>query len=84
MFSKDLVENTQIHIKEELPNKSYIYKQSILLFANKNAVNAQNCEYVQANSLDDLKGQPFYGGSQNPTQRLSNQVDILLKPLVPI
>ena len=32
---------------------------------------------------DDLKGRPTSGVPESPTQRLSNLIEILLKPLVP-
>ena len=43
----------------------------------------RNSEYVEIINLADLKGRPISGGPESPTQRLSNLVEILLKPLVP-
>ena len=49
----------------------------------KNAVKLQNSGYVEIINPADLKGRPISGGPESPTQRLSNLVEILLKPLVP-
>ena len=56
-----------------------IHKSEII----KNAVKLQNSEYVEIINPADLKGRPISGGPESPTQRLSNLVEILLKPLVP-
>ena len=49
----------------------------------KNVINTENPEYMQVHCPDDLKWRPISGGPENPTQRLSNFIEILLKPLVP-
>ena len=47
----------------------------------KNAIQLQNCEYITCIRPDDLKFRPIVGGPSAPTQRLSNLLDIILKPL---
>ena len=56
-----------------------VHKSEII----KNVLNTVNSEYIQIHCLDDLNGRPISGGSENPTQRLSSLIEILLKPLVP-
>ena len=56
-----------------------VHKSEII----KNAINIQNSEYVEVLNPEDLKGRPISGGPESPTQRLSNLIEILLKPLVP-
>ena len=47
----------------------------------KDAVVKQNSEYVACENLDDLTFRPIVGGPAAPTQRLSNLLDIIIKPL---
>ena len=49
---------------------------SALQYLKGNQGNRVNCP-------DDLKGRPISGGPERSTQRLSNLIEILLKPLVP-
>ena len=49
----------------------------------KNVINTEDSEYIQVHCPDDQKGRPISGGPESPTQRLSNWIEILLKPLVP-
>ena len=49
----------------------------------KNVINTKDSEYIQVHCPDELKGRPISGGPESPTQRLSNLIEILLKPLVP-
>ena len=47
----------------------------------KNAIETQrNQEYITCIEPNDLTFRPIVGGPQSPTQRLSNLIDILLKP----
>ena len=54
-----------------------IYKSKLI----KDAVAKQNSEYVTCENPDDLTFRPIVGGPVAPTQRLSNLLDIILKPL---
>ena len=56
-----------------------VHKSEII----KNVINTEDSEYIQVHCPDDLKGRPISGGPESPTQRLSNVIEILLKPLVP-
>ena len=47
----------------------------------KDAVAKQNSEYVTCENPDDLTFRPIVGEPVAPTQRLSNLLDIILKPL---
>ena len=47
----------------------------------KDAVAKQNSEYVTCENPDDLTFRPIVGGPVAPTQRRSNLLDIILKPL---
>ena len=47
----------------------------------KDSVAKQNSEYVTCENPDDLTFRPIVGGPVAPTQRLSNLLDIILKPL---
>jgi hypothetical protein len=46
------------------------------------AVQEQNCEYIKILRPADLKFRPIVAGPACPTHRLSNLMDIILKPLV--
>ena len=54
-----------------------IHKSKII----KNDVVKQNSEYITFENPDDLTFRPIVGGPVTPTQRLSNLLDIILKPL---
>ena len=56
-----------------------IHKSEII----KNVINSEDSEYIQVHYPDDLKGRSVSGGPEGPTQRSSNLIGILLKPLVP-
>ena len=56
-----------------------VHKSEII----KNLINTENSEYIQVHRLSDLKGRPTSGGPESPIQRLSNLIEVLLKPLVP-
>ena len=56
-----------------------IHKSEII----KNVINSEDSEYIQVHHPDDLKGRSVSGGPESPTQRSSNLIGILLKPLVP-
>ena len=56
-----------------------VHKSEII----KNLINTENSEYIQVHRLSDLKGRPIFGGPESPIQRLSNLIEVLLKPLVP-
>jgi uncharacterized protein (UPF0305 family) len=45
------------------------------------AIEQQNSEYVKTDEPNDLSFRPIVGGPRSPTQRLSNFLDILLKPI---
>jgi hypothetical protein len=45
------------------------------------AIRVQNSEYISCLNPEDLTLRPIVGGHQSPTQRLSNLIDSLLKPL---
>jgi hypothetical protein len=45
------------------------------------AIRVQNSEYISCLNPENLTLRPIVGGHQSPTQRLSNLIDILLKPL---
>lgn len=47
----------------------------------QSAVNEQNREYITMNAPTDLKLRPIIAGPTCPTNRLSNFIDIILKPL---
>ena len=47
----------------------------------KDAVAKEISEYVTCENPDDLTFRPIVGGPVAPTQRLSNLLDIILKPL---
>lgn len=47
----------------------------------QSAVKEQNSEYVILNAPTDLKLRPIIAGPSCPTNRLSNLIDIILKPL---
>ena len=47
----------------------------------KDDVVKQNSEYVTCENPDDLTFRPIVGRPVAPTQRLSNLLDIILKPL---
>ncbi|XP_061175938.1 uncharacterized protein LOC133184880 [Saccostrea echinata] len=46
----------------------------------KNAIHAQNGEYISCPNPEDLSFRPIVGGPNCSTQRLSHLLDILLKP----
>ena len=54
-----------------------VHKSKII----KNVRNTENFEYTQVHCPDDLKWRPISGGPESPTQRLSNLIEISLKPL---
>ena len=58
---------------------SKVHKSEIV----KNVIYSEDSEYNQVHCPDDLKGRLIPGGLEIPTQRLSNLIEILLKPLVP-
>ena len=47
----------------------------------KTAVKDQNSEYVKLPPTADLKMRPIVAGPSSPTRRLSNFLDLILKPL---
>ena len=47
----------------------------------KDDVVKQNSEYVTCENPDDLTFRPIVGGPVAPSQRLSNLLDFILKPL---
>lgn len=47
----------------------------------KDAIKVQCSEYIRCPHPDDITFRPIVGGPSAPTQRLSNLLDILLKPL---
>ena len=47
----------------------------------QSAVNLQGTEYIKVNPPTDLKLRPIIAGPVCPTHRLSNLIDIILKPL---
>ena len=49
----------------------------------KNVINTENSECIQVHCPNDLKGRPISGGPESPAQRLSNLIEILLKPVIP-
>ena len=48
----------------------------------KNVINTKDSEYIQVHCPGDLKGRPISGGPESPTQRLSNLIEFLLKPVI--
>ena len=46
------------------------------------AIQEQNTEYVHIDEVEDLKFRPIIAGPACPTHRLSNLIDILLKPFI--
>ena len=58
---------------------SKVHKSEIV----KNVIYSEDSECNQVHCPDDLKGRLIPGGLEIPTQRLSNLIEILLKPLVP-
>ena len=54
-----------------------VHKSQIVM----NAIREQKSEFVEINSPNDLRFRPIVGGPQCVTHRLSNYLDILLKPL---
>ena len=56
-----------------------VHKSEII----KNVINTEDSEYIKVHYPDDLKERPISGGPESPTQRLTNLIEILLKPLVP-
>ena len=59
----------------ELPQ---IHKSMI----TKSAINTQNSELTENFEPNDLKLRPIVGGSKCPTRKLSQLIDILLKPFL--
>ena len=55
----------------------------LLLFMNIYVIirKCKNSEYIEILRHDDLTFRPIVGGPNNVTQRLSNFIDIILKPL---
>lgn len=49
--------------------------------AIKAAIKEQNAEYIKLDPPPDLKMRPIVAGPSSPTHRLSNFIDIILKPL---
>ena len=52
----------------------------------KNVITTENSECIQVHCPNDLKGRPISGGPESPAspaQRLSNLIEILLKPVIP-
>lgn len=47
----------------------------------KEAINEKNTEYIKLSAPSELKMRPIVAGPLSPTHRLSNFVDIILKPL---
>lgn len=47
----------------------------------KTAITEQNSAYIELKSPEDLKFRPIVAGPQCPTHRLSNFLDIILKPI---
>ena len=47
----------------------------------KEAIKTQNSDYITCKNPEDLTFRPIVGGHSAPTQRLSNLLDIVLKPL---
>ena len=56
-----------------------VHKSEIII----NVINTEDSEYIHVHGPDDLKGRTISGGPESLTQRLSNLIEILLKPLVP-
>ena len=48
----------------------------------KNVINTKDSEYIQVHCPDELKGRPISGGPESSTQRLSNLIEFLLKPVI--
>ena len=48
----------------------------------KNVINTKNYEYIQVHCPNDLERRSLLSGPENLTQRLSNLIEMLLKPLV--
>ena len=46
----------------------------------ENVLKAENSEYIQVHCPNDLKRTAITGGPESPTQRLSEIIEILLKP----
>lgn len=75
--------------KEEDYITDYEYKESNFYGLPKNhkstkikdAIKAQSSEYIRGPYPDYITFRPIVGGPLAPTQRLSNLLDILLKPL---
>ena len=54
-----------------------IHKSSLI----SNSIKEQNCEYITLPAPADLKMRPIVAGPVSPTHRLSNYIDLILKPL---
>ena len=66
-------------------NTSYFYGLPKIYKSNliSEAIKLQNAEYIQIFQPSDLKFRPIVGGPNNPTQRLSHLLDLILKPICP-
>ena len=84
---KKVFKNLKKHMKKKT-NESILTKKEILPKVHKseiikNVINTRDSEYIQVYYPDDLKGTSISGGPESTTQRLSNLIEILLKPLGP-
>ena len=66
-------------------NTSYFYGLPKIHKSNliSEAIKMQNAEYIQIFQPSDLKFRPIVGGPNNPTQRLSHLLDLIIKPICP-
>jgi len=55
-----------------------IHKSKLII----KAIEQQNQEYIEIANPNDLKFRPIVAGPSCPTHRLSNLIDILLKPYI--
>ena len=73
---KDFLTNFQYR-ESQFYGLPKIHKSALI----KEAINKQNSEYVICPDPEDLSFRPIVGGPNAPTQRLSNLLDVLLKPI---
>lgn len=86
LFVKDdngVLDEEQDYITNFAFTESYFYGLPKIHKSQEisNAISSKNSEYIEILRPDDLTFRPIVGGPNNVTQRLSNFIDIILKPL---
>ena len=77
-WEKNKIFKPSFHFQHVTYGLSKVHKSKI----TQEAIQAQNSEYIKIYEPSDLTLQPIVSGPNCPTRRLSNLVDIILKPFL--